>query len=98
LFCFRANYLKGIIMNKAVLIGALSILLASVAYTYDIHHPNIKDAHTLAEQAIHHIQEAQKANKGVEFGGHAEKAIEHFKQAQAELVEADKWNEAHQKK
>jgi hypothetical protein len=85
-------------MKKAVLIGSLSILLASVAYTYDIRHPNLKDAHMAAEQAIHHIQAAQQANKGVEFGGHAEKAIAHLKQAQAELVEADKWNDAHGKK
>jgi hypothetical protein len=85
-------------MNKAVLVGALTILLAGVAYTYDIRHPNLKDAHSLAEQAIHHIQDAQKVNKGVEFGGHAEKAVDHLKAAQAELVEGDKWNEAHQKK
>jgi hypothetical protein len=85
-------------MNKAALIGSLSIVLATVAYTYDIRHPNLKDAHGLAEQAIHHIQEAQQANKGVEFGGHAEKAIDHLKQAQAELVEADRWNDAHHKR
>lgn len=82
-------------MNKVVLIGSLSILVASVAYTYDIRHPNLRDAYAAAEQGIHHIQSAQQANKGVEFGGHAEKALDHFKQAQAELVEADKWNDAH---
>lgn len=83
-------------MNKAVLIGSVSLLLASVAYTYDIHHPNLKEAHAMAEQAIHHIQEAQKANKG-EFAGHADKAIEHLKRAQDEIIEADKWNDAHHK-
>ncbi|MBV8910574.1 MAG: hypothetical protein JOZ89_07425 [Gammaproteobacteria bacterium] len=85
-------------MKKALLIGSLSVVLASVAYTYDIRHPNLRDAHAQAEQAIHHIQAAQQANKAVEFGGHAEKAIDHLKQAQAELVEADKWNDAHAKK
>jgi hypothetical protein len=85
-------------MNKAVLIGSLSVLLASVSYSADIRHPNLKEANSMAEQAIHHIQSAQQANKAVEFGGHAEKAIDHLKQAQAELVEADQWNEAHSKK
>ena len=36
--------------------------------------------------------------QGVDFGGHAEKAIEHFKAAQAELIEADKYNDSHRKK
>ena len=85
-------------MKKALLIGSLSILLASVAYTADIRHPNLKDANAAAEQAIHHIQAAQQVNKKIEFGGHAEKAIDHLKQAQAELVEADKYNDAHSKK
>jgi len=83
---------------KAVLIGSVSILLAAVAFAYDIHHPNLRDAFGMAEQAIHHVQAAQQANKGVEFGGHAEKAIDHLKQAQAELIEADKWNDAHGKR
>jgi len=85
-------------MNKLILIGSLSILLTSVAYTYDIRHPNLKDAYSLAGQAITHVHEAYDANKAVGFGGHAEKAMDLFKQAQAELVEADKYNDAHQKK
>jgi hypothetical protein len=89
---------KGIVMKKLLLIGPLSILAATLAYSYDIHHPNLKDAYAAAEQAIHHVQEAQAANKRVEFGGHADKAIEHFKQAQAELIEADKYNDAHAKR
>jgi hypothetical protein len=80
---------------KAFLIGSLSILVATAVYAYEIHHPNLRDAYAAAEQGIHHIQEAQAANKGLEFGGHAEKALDHFKQAQAELVEGDKWNDAH---
>ena len=78
---------------KALLIGSVS-LLAAVAFAYDIHHPNLRDAHAETEQAVHHIEAAQKANKG-EFGGHAGKAIEHLRQAQAEIIEADKWNDAH---
>jgi len=85
-------------MNRIILIGSLSVLLTSVAYTYDIRHPNLKDAYTLTGQALTHVHEAFDANKAVGFGGHAEKAIDLLKQAEAELVEADKYNEAHQKK
>jgi hypothetical protein len=85
-------------MKKIALIGSLSILLATVAYTYDIRHPNLRDAYSSAEQAIRHIEAAQHANTGVEFGGHAEKAVDLLKQAQAELVEADKYNDAHHKR
>ena len=77
-------------------------LFPSLAQSYRYrpagHHPNLRDAHQAAETAIKHVQEAQAANKGIEFGGHAEKAIELFKHAQQELVEADKYNEMHQKK
>jgi hypothetical protein len=86
-------------MKQIVLAGSLSILTATVAYAaYNITHPNLKDAYNLAEQAIQHIQEAQHSNKGIEFGGHAENAIDHLKKAQSELIEGDKYNEAHQKK
>lgn len=84
-------------MKKLLLIGPLSILAATLAYSYDITHPNLKDAYAAAGQAIQHIHEAQAANKGVEFGGHGDKAIEHFQRAQAELIEADKYNNAHRK-
>jgi hypothetical protein len=47
--------------------------------------------------AIQHVQEAQSYNKGVEFGGHAVKAIDAFKQAEQELIEGDKFNDAHHK-
>jgi hypothetical protein len=88
---------KGDHMKKVILIASLSTLLASVAYTYDIRHPNLRDAYAAAEQAIHHIQLAQRANKGVEFGGHAEKAVDALEHARAELIEADKYNDAHRK-
>ena len=86
-------------MKQIVLTGSLLLLIATGAYAaYNISHPNLRDAYGLSEQAITHIQEAQQANKGVEFGGHANNAIDDFKKAEAELVEADKYNDAHQKK
>jgi hydroxymethylpyrimidine/phosphomethylpyrimidine kinase len=87
-------------MKRLLLIGALSTLAATMAYSYDITHPNLKDAYALAGQAIQHIRDAQQAqaNKAVEFGGHGDKAIQLFQQAQAELIEGDKYNDAHQKK
>jgi len=86
-------------MKQIVLAGLLSLFVATVASAaYNITHPNLKDAYGAAEQAIKHIQAAQQANKGVEFGGHAENAIDLFKKAETELVEADKYNDAHQKK
>jgi hypothetical protein len=84
-------------MKKLLLIAPLSILAATLAYSYDITHPNLRDAYAAAGQAIQHVHEAQAANKGVEFGGHAEKAMAHLQQAQAELIEADKYNNAHRK-
>ena len=85
-------------MGKIIFGGLMSVLVAAVAYAYSINHPNLKDAYGEAEQAIKHIQEAQQANKGIEFGGHADKAMDHLKQAESELIEADKYNDAHQKK
>ena len=85
-------------MRKVLLIGPLSILAVTVAFSYDITHSNLKDAYSMAGQAIQHIREAQQANKQIEFGGHGDKAIALFQQAQAELIEADKYNNAHQKK
>ena len=85
--------------KQIVLVGSLSLLMATVAYAaYNITHPNLKDADSSAEQAIKHIQAAQQANKGIEFGGHADNAIDLFKKAENELMEADKYNDTHQKK
>ena len=85
-------------MRTVFVAASLSVALVSLAYAYDIVHPNLKDAYAAADQAIHHIERAQQANQGVEFGGHAAIAIDHLKKAQAELIEADKYNEAHRKK
>jgi hypothetical protein len=89
-----------ILMKHIVRTGLLSLFMATVAFAaaYNITHPNLKDAYSAAEQAIRHIQEAQQNNKGVEFGGHADNALDLFKKAETELVEADKYNDAHQKK
>jgi hypothetical protein len=85
-------------MRKIIFGGLMSVLVATVAYAYSITHPNLKDAYGEADQAIKHIQEAYQANKGIEFGGHAEKAMDYLKQAESELIEADKYNDSHQKK
>lgn len=86
-------------MKQTILAGSAFILMATAAYAaYNITHPNLKDAYGAAQQAIQHIQEAQQANKGVEFGGHADAAIDDLKKAQNELIEGDKYNDAHQKK
>ncbi|MGB6308677.1 MAG: hypothetical protein WBF89_12895 [Steroidobacteraceae bacterium] len=82
-------------MNKIVIASLSAVLVTTVAFAYEIHHPNLRDAYGAADTAIHHIQEAQAANKGVEFGGHADKALDALRHAQAELIEADKWNDAH---
>ena len=85
-------------MKKLVLASALSILIATIVYAANITHPNLKDAYGETEQAIKHIEAAQQANKGVEFGGHAENAINALKKAEAELVAGDEYNNAHKKK
>ena len=87
-------------MNKLVLASSLSILMASVAFSYTITHPDLKNAHDLAEQAVKQVQGAQKTENtgGASFGGHAGKAIELLQQAEKELVAADEYNDAHQKK
>ncbi len=80
---------------KKTAIAALAVLLATAAIAYEIHHPNLRDAYGAAENAIKHVQEAQANNKGIEFGGHAEKAIDALKHAQQELIEGDKYNDMH---
>ncbi|MGA2189906.1 MAG: hypothetical protein ABSH33_15345 [Steroidobacteraceae bacterium] len=82
---------------KKTAIASISILLATAAVAYDIHHPNLRDAYKAADTAIAHVHEAQVMNKGIEFGGHAEKAIDLFQRAQQELIEGDKYNDMHHK-
>ncbi len=81
---------------KKTAIAALAVLLATAAFAYEIHHPNLRDAYAAAENAIKHVQEAQAANKGIEFGGHAEKTLEALQHAQRELIEGDRYNDMHQ--
>jgi len=83
---------------KKTAIAVLSVLLVTAAIAYEIHHPNLRAAYAAAENAIKHVQEAQAANKGIEFGGHADKALDALKLAQQELIEGDKYNDTHQKK
>jgi hypothetical protein len=81
---------------KTIVIASLAAVLATtVAFAYEIHHPNLRDAYGATEDAMHHIQKAQANNKGLEFGGHAEKALAALQHAEQEMVEADKWNDAH---
>jgi hypothetical protein len=82
-------------MKKLVIASLGAILVTTIAMAYEIHHPNLRDAYAACETAVHHIQEAQAANKGLEFGGHADKAAVALQQAERELIEADKWNDAH---
>ena len=82
-------------MKKIVIASLCALLVTTIAVAYDIHHPNLRDAYAAADTAIRHIQEAQGANKGLEFGGHANKAIAALQHAQQELIQADQWNDAH---
>lgn len=83
-------------MKKTLIASSLTALLATtIALAYEVHHPNLRDAFGATENAMRHIQEAQGANRGVEFGGHAEKALEALQRAQREIVAADRWNDAH---
>jgi len=82
-------------MKMSVVAALAAVCVTSVALAYDIHHPNIRDALGAADVAIGHIKEAQADNRHVEFGGHAEKAIAALEHAKQELIEADRWNDAH---
>jgi len=84
-------------MKKIVIASLAGVLVTAVALAYEIHHPNLRDAYAATETAIQHVKTAQADNKGVEFGGHAEKAIEALQHAQREIIEGDKWNDAHHK-
>ena len=89
-------------MQKIVVAGSLAILMATVAYAaergYNLIDPNLREAYSLADQAQNHIKSAQADAHGVDFGDHANKAFELFQKAKDELVEADKWNNAHHRR
>jgi len=82
-------------MKKTVIAALTAVLASTIALAYEIHHPNLRDAYGATENAIHHIQEAQAANQGLEFGGHAQKALDALQRAERELIAADRWNDAH---
>ncbi|MBS2033162.1 MAG: hypothetical protein JST54_35140 [Deltaproteobacteria bacterium] len=64
----------------------------------DKKYPNLGAAHLDCEWAIIHVHEAMEyhAPTGT-LGGHGEKAEEHLKAAQKEVLEAEKFAEAHAK-
>lgn len=80
---------------KIIIASLASALVTTVALSYDFHHPNLRDASNDVVNAIHHLEQAQALNKGVEFGGHVEKAMNSLRYAQEELAEGDKYNDAH---
>lgn len=82
-------------MKKRVIGSLGAILVTTVAFAYEVHHPNLRDAYGATQNAIQHIRAAQAANRGHEFGGHGQKALEALQMAEQEIVEADKWNDAH---
>ena len=83
-------------MKKIVIASLAAVLVTTVALAYEgVHHPNLRDAYGATENAIQHIKEAQAANRGVEFGGHAGAAIGALQRAEQEIMAADKWNDAH---
>ena len=80
---------------KKIVIGSLTaILVTTVAFAYEVHHPNLRDAYGATQSAIQHIREAQTANRHG-FGGHGQKALQALQMAEQEIVEADRWNDAH---
>ncbi len=82
-------------MKKTLIASLAAVLVTTIALAYEVHHPNLRDAYGATDNAIRHIQEAQGANRGIEFGGHAEKALEALQRAQREIIAADRWNDAH---
>jgi hypothetical protein len=89
------DYREGI-MNKIVIASLGALLVTTVAFAYEIHHPNLNDAYSATETAIQHIREAQGHNRrDGEFGGHADAAIGHLRMAEKEIAAADRWNDMH---
>jgi hypothetical protein len=81
-------------MKKMVIASLAAVLVTTIAVGYEIQHPNLKDAYASISDAIRHIEEARGGTTG-KFGGHAAKALDDLKQAQQELIEGDKWADAH---
>lgn len=83
-------------MKKMVVASLAAVLVTTIAVGYEIQHPNLKDAYASISDAIRHIEKARGGTTG-KFGGHAGKALDDLKEAQQELIEADKWADAHRK-
>ena len=83
-------------MKKIGIASLGAVFVTTAALASDIHHPNLRDAYGATESAIHRIQEAQAANRGVRlFGGHADQAIDDLRRAEQQIDAADRWNDAH---
>ena len=80
---------------KKLIIAAAFLLIASNAFAG---HPEIDKAQQAIENAIQHIDSAQKWHEEhhyAEFGGHANKAKELLNEAIRQLREGDRWNNEH---
>ena len=64
------------------------ILAGSVFADVILKHPNLLTAYQKCEDALHHLELAQKSNNH-EFGGHAEKAKHLIDEAHREIEMAD---------
>lgn len=82
-------------MKKLVIASLGTVLVTTVALAYEVHHPNLRDALGATDMAMQHIKEAQSANGRVEFGGHASRALADLREAEQEIIAADRWNDAH---
>jgi len=77
-------------MNRLKLAVFLSsvVLAGSVFADVIIKHPNLQAAYQNCDNALQHLELAQKANRG-KLGGHAEKAKHLIEEAQREIEMAD---------
>lgn len=82
-------------MKKIAIASLGAVLVTTVALAYEVHHPNLRDAYAATESALQHIHEAQADNRGVEFGGHAARALADLQRAEQEIMAADRYNDAH---
>jgi hypothetical protein len=76
----------------AFLGGVVStVALTACAASLALSHPNFTNAEQALQSAIGHVQGAQQVN-GPNFGGHAGRAIDLIRQAQAEISIADEYH------
>jgi hypothetical protein len=80
--------------RRTALIAAIAFVLglATAAYTQE-EHPHIVAAQNLLAQARDHLEKA-----AAEYGGHRLKAMDHIRQAEAELKEGLAFERSHQRR